>query len=49
MSQLPGVFIETLTNPSAYSRVQLDQACVIAAALDRGKLVLAPPPEAEPS
>ena len=40
----PGVHIETLYSPSQYSAAQLERACLIAAALNRGKLILVEPP-----
>lgn len=43
--QIPGVHIETLHSPQAYTRQQLDRAAQIAGLLDRGKLVLTTPPE----
>jgi hypothetical protein len=36
----PGVHIETLYSPVRYTDTQLDQACRIAAWLNRGRLVL---------
>ena len=39
-----GVQIETLYNPSRYTYAQIEQACSIAALLNRGKLVLVEPP-----
>jgi hypothetical protein len=41
---IPGVHIETLHNPIRYTYAQIEQACKIAAALGRGKLILAEPP-----
>jgi hypothetical protein len=43
--QIPGVHIETLHNPTRYSFRQIEQACAIAALLNRGKLVLVEPPQ----
>jgi len=42
---IPGVHIETLHNPIRYTRAQIETACAIANALDRGKLVLLEPPK----
>ena len=42
--QIPGVHIETLHNPVRYTYAQIEQACKIAAALGRGKLILAEAP-----
>lgn len=39
------VDVETLANPHAYSPRQIDLMCLIASALDRGKLVIVEPPE----
>lgn len=44
MTQLPGVHIETLHNPRRYTYAQLELACAIARALDRGKLVVCEEP-----
>jgi len=41
---IPGVHIETVHNPVRYTYAQIEQACRIAAALGRGKLILAEPP-----
>jgi len=41
---IPGVHIETIHNPIRYTYAQIEQACKIAAALGRGKLILAEPP-----
>jgi hypothetical protein len=41
---MPGVHLETIKNPSLYTRVQIERAILIAHALDRGKLVLTEPP-----
>jgi hypothetical protein len=43
---VPGAYIETILPPQSYSSLQLDEACRIAAALNRGKFVLCvqPPP-----
>jgi hypothetical protein len=43
--QIPGVHIETVHNPVLYTYAQIEMACVIAQALNRGKLVLAEPPK----
>ena len=40
-----GVRIETLLRPELYTAEQLELACLVAAALDRGKLVLLEPPQ----
>ena len=42
--QIPAVHIETLDNPTRYSREQIELACTLAALLNRGKLVLVEPP-----
>jgi hypothetical protein len=42
--QIPGVHIETIKNPVEYTYAQIEKACVIAQALNRGKLVLVEPP-----
>jgi hypothetical protein len=42
--QIPGVHIETLKNPIEYTYAQIEKACAIAQALNRGKLVLVEPP-----
>jgi len=39
-----GVHIETIQNPVRYTYAQIEQACKVAAALGRGKLILAEPP-----
>jgi hypothetical protein len=44
MTQLPGTHIETVHPPQTYTDRQLEQASRIAAALNRGRLVLAEPP-----
>jgi hypothetical protein len=41
---IPGVHIETVHNPIRYTYAQIEQACKIAAALGRGKLILAEAP-----
>ena len=41
---MPGVHIETLHDPTRYTHVQIEQACALAAMLNRGKLVLVEPP-----
>jgi hypothetical protein len=46
--QIPGVFIEPLHNPVRYSWLQIEQACAIADALHRGKLVVCEPPADQP-
>jgi hypothetical protein len=43
--QIPGVHIETLQSPTRYTSSQIETACVIAAMLNRGKLVLVEPPK----
>jgi hypothetical protein len=40
-----GVHIETLQNPIRYTYAQIERACSIAQALNRGKLVLVEPPQ----
>ncbi len=42
-----GVRIETLLRPELYTPEQLEVACLIAAALDRGKLILLEPPRGD--
>lgn len=44
--QIPGVHLETIAKPQLYSEHQLDHACQIAQALNRGKLVLCTVPDA---
>ena len=44
MSSIPGVHIETIHNPIRYTYAQIEQACKVAAALGRGKLILAESP-----
>ena len=41
---IPGVHIETIHSPIRYTYSQIEQACRIAAALGRVKLILAEPP-----
>ena len=41
---IPGVHIETLKNPVEYTIAQIEKACAVAQALNRGKLVLLEPP-----
>jgi hypothetical protein len=41
---IPGVHIETLHHPQAYTAAQLDLACRIAGLLGRGRLLLLEPP-----
>jgi hypothetical protein len=49
MSKTPaGVTVEVLRNPQDYSIIQIENACAIAKALNRGKLVLCAPPEGTP-
>jgi hypothetical protein len=43
--QIPGAMITTLANPKRYTAAQLDRACLIAAALNRGRLVLCEEPQ----
>jgi hypothetical protein len=42
---IKGVTIETLHNPVRYTYAQIDKACAIAQALNRGKLVLVEEPQ----
>ena len=42
---IPGVHIETIQSPIRYTYAQIEQACKVAAALGRGKLILAEPPK----
>lgn len=44
MTQIPGVHVETLANPCRYSTTQIEQACLIAYQLQRGRLIVAIPP-----
>jgi hypothetical protein len=44
MAQIPGVHIETIRNPTLYTVEQIEQACRIAAQLNRGKLCLVEKP-----
>jgi hypothetical protein len=41
---IPGIHIETLHSPQAYTPQQLDLACRLAGVLARGRLVLLEPP-----
>jgi hypothetical protein len=41
----PGVIIEVLASPNAYTQQQLDRACTIAYRLNRGKLLLVEEPQ----
>jgi hypothetical protein len=41
---IPGVHVETLHSPQAYTRQQLDLACRVAGMLARGRLLLLEPP-----
>jgi hypothetical protein len=41
---IPVVHIDTIQNPVRYTYAQIEQACRVAAALGRGKLILAEPP-----
>jgi hypothetical protein len=40
-----GVHLETIQPPQRYSDAQLDRACRIACALDRGRLILCEEPK----
>jgi hypothetical protein len=40
----PGIHIETLQAPQAYTSQQLDLACKLAGLLGRGRLLLVEPP-----
>lgn len=42
---MPGVHIETIRPPQQYTDLQLDRACEIARALNRGRLILCEPPQ----
>jgi hypothetical protein len=44
---LPGCHIETLSKPEEYTDRQLDLACRVAAALNRGLLVIVERPQRE--
>lgn len=44
MTQIPGAWIETLKDPCAYTRHQLEVACMVASGLNRGRLILTEPP-----
>jgi hypothetical protein len=48
MAQIPGVHIECLQNPILYSVEQIEEACRIAARLNRGKFCLVENPLAPP-
>jgi hypothetical protein len=41
---IPGIHIETLQSPQAYTPQQLDLACKLAGLLARGRLLLVEPP-----
>ena len=41
---LPEIHVETVDDPLRYSFAQIERACRIAQALNRGRLVLAEPP-----
>jgi hypothetical protein len=41
---IPGIHIETLHSPQAYTPKQLDLACKVAGLLARGRLLLVEPP-----
>jgi hypothetical protein len=41
---IPGIHIETLHSPQAYTPKQLDLACKVAGLLGRGRLLLVEPP-----
>jgi hypothetical protein len=41
---IPGVHVETLHSPQAYTAQQLDLACKVAGVLARGRLLLLEPP-----
>ncbi|WP_156028227.1 hypothetical protein [Candidatus Solirubrobacter pratensis] len=41
---IPGVHVETLHSPQAYTPQQLDLACRLAGVLARGRLLLLEPP-----
>jgi len=42
---IPGVHVETLESPVRYTTEQIEQACLIAQLLNRGKFVLVEPPQ----
>jgi hypothetical protein len=42
--QIPGVHIETIFNPCAYTYAQIEKACALAQVLARGKFILVEPP-----
>lgn len=44
MTQIPGVWVETIASPTAYTYQQVEGAVQVAAALDRGKFILTDPP-----
>lgn len=44
MTPSPGVHIECLHNPIAYTTAQIERACAVTASLDRGPFVLTIPP-----
>ena len=41
---LPDIHVETVDNPLQYAYAQIERACRIAQALNRGRFVLAEPP-----
>jgi hypothetical protein len=45
--EIPGVHIETLENPTHYTPAQIENACRLAAILNRGKLILLEPPKGD--
>jgi hypothetical protein len=44
MAQIPGVHVETLHKPTAYSLEQIELACKVAFHMNRGKLILCDTP-----
>lgn len=44
MAQIPGVHVETLGKPSSYSQLEIELMCKVAAAMNRGKLVVTAAP-----
>jgi hypothetical protein len=42
---IKGVMIETLANPARYTSAQLDRACAIAYAINRGRFILCEEPQ----
>jgi hypothetical protein len=45
MASIPGVHIETLHKPTAYTAGQIELACKVAFHMNRGKLILLDAPD----